>query len=63
MNPSRLDSTDNSRNRWPSEGWPSEGWPSEGWTGEHDSAAAIALAASLALGAFLFLILAAMQLG
>ena len=53
MNPSRFDSTDNSRNRW----------SSEGWTGEHDSAAAIALAASMALGAFLFLILAAMQLG
>ena len=35
---------------------------SEGWTGEHDSAAAIALVASLAIGAFLFLILAAMQL-
>jgi hypothetical protein len=36
---------------------------SEGWTGEHDSAAAVALAVSLALGALLFLILAATQLG
>jgi len=57
MNPSHVDSTGKPPNRWPS-----EGWPSEGWTGEHDSAAAIALAASLALGAVLFLILAAMQL-
>lgn len=37
-------------------------WRSEGWTGEHDSASAIALAVSLALGAGLFLIIAAMQL-
>jgi hypothetical protein len=57
MNTSRFDPTENSHNRWSS-----EGWPSEGWTGEHDSASAIALAASLALGAVLFLILAAMQL-
>lgn len=37
-------------------------WSSEGWTGDHDSAAAIALAVSLVLGAGLFLIIAAMQL-
>ena len=52
MSPLRLDSTQTPPNRW----------SSEGWTGEHDSAAAIALAASLVLGAFLLLILAAMEL-
>jgi hypothetical protein len=51
MTPSHFDSDQEDR------------WSSEGWTGEHDSAAAIALAVSLALGAILFLILAAMQLG